>query len=137
MEVNEILVVCMFASFVLLLFSGFPVAYVLGGVGIMFAGIGYLSDIYLDTWTGLNFLTLGLSVNRIYKIMDNWILVALPMFIFMGHMLDKSGVAEKLMQSFQELFGKVRGGLAITVTLMVSFWQHLPESLVHLLYCWL
>lgn len=118
MEVNEILVVCMFASFVLLLFSGFPVAYVLGGVGIMFAGIGYLSDIYLDTWTGLNFLTLGLSVNRIYKIMDNWILVALPMFIFMGHMLDKSGVAEKLMQSFQELFGKVRGGLAITVTLI-------------------
>jgi tripartite ATP-independent transporter DctM subunit len=71
---------------------------------------------YLDTITGLDFLTLGLVVNRIYKIMDNWVLVALPMFIFMGMMLDKSGVAEKLMHSMQELFGKVRGGLAITVT---------------------
>ena len=48
--------------------------------------------------------------------MDNWILVALPMFIFMGIMLDKSGVAERLMNSMQELFGRVRGGLAITVT---------------------
>jgi tripartite ATP-independent transporter DctM subunit len=48
--------------------------------------------------------------------MDNWILVALPMFIFMGIMLDKSGVAEKLMHSMQELFGRVRGGLAVTVT---------------------
>lgn len=48
--------------------------------------------------------------------MDNWILVALPMFIFMGNMLDKSGVAEKLMHSMQELFGRVRGGLAVTVT---------------------
>lgn len=48
--------------------------------------------------------------------MENWILVALPMFIFMGIMLDKSGVAEKLMKSMQELFGRVHGGLAITVT---------------------
>ena len=54
-------------------------------------------------------------VNRIYKIMDNWILVALPMFIFMGNMLDKSGIAEKLMASMQQLFGKVHGGLAVTV----------------------
>ncbi len=116
MEMNEILVIAMFVSFIVLLFTGIPVAYVLGGIGVIFAGIGYLSDIYLDTITGLDFLTLGLVVNRLFKIMDNWILVALPMFIFMGIMLDKSGVAEKLMQSMQELFGKVRGGLAITVT---------------------
>jgi tripartite ATP-independent transporter DctM subunit len=50
--------------------------------------------------------------------MENWVLVALPMFIFMGLMLDQSGVAERLMLSMQELFGKVRGGLAITVTLI-------------------
>ena len=116
MEINEILVIAMFVSFIALLFTGIPVAYVLGGIGVIFAGIGYLADIYLDAFTGLDFLTLGLVVNRLYKIMDNWILVALPMFIFMGIMLDKSGVAEKLMQSMQELFGKVRGGLAITVT---------------------
>ncbi|MFT6913828.1 MAG: tripartite ATP-independent transporter DctM subunit [Motiliproteus sp.] len=116
MEVNEILVIAMFVSFIALLFTGIPVAYVLGGIGVAFAGIGFLADIYLDTMTGLDFLTLGLVVNRLYKIMDNWILVALPMFIFMGIMLDKSGVAEELMESMQELFGKVRGGLAITVT---------------------
>ena len=118
MEINEILVIGMFVSFILLLFTGIPVAWVLGGVGVLFAGIGYLADQYLDTITGLDFLTLGLVVNRVWKIMDNWILVALPMFIFMGNMLDKSGVAERLMSSMQELFGRVRGGLAVTVTLI-------------------
>ncbi|MEH6442601.1 MAG: TRAP transporter large permease subunit [Oceanospirillaceae bacterium] len=118
MEINEILVIGMFVSFILLLFTGIPVAWVLGGIGVAFAGIGYLADQYLDTITGLDFLTLGLVVNRIWKIMDNWILVALPMFIFMGNMLDKSGVAERLMSSMQELFGRVRGGLAVTVTVI-------------------
>lgn len=118
MEINEILIVSMFASFILLLFTGYPVAWVLGGVGTLFAGIAYLSDIYLGTWMGIDFNSVGLVVSRIYKIMDNWILVALPMFIFMGNMLDKSGAAENLMKSFQELFGRVRGGLAITVVLI-------------------
>ncbi len=116
MEINEILVIAMFVSFIALLFTGIPVAWVLGGIGVIFAGIGYIADTYFDTITGLDYLTLGLVVNRLWKIMDNWILVALPMFIFMGIMLDKSGVAERLMKSMQELFGNVRGGLAITVT---------------------
>ncbi len=116
MEINEILVIAMFISFIALLFTGIPVAWVLGGIGVIFAFLGYFADLYLDTLTGLDFTTLGLVVNRLYKIMDNWILVALPMFIFMGIMLDKSGVAERLMLSMQELFGRVRGGLAITVT---------------------
>ncbi|MCP4881577.1 MAG: TRAP transporter large permease subunit [Gammaproteobacteria bacterium] len=115
MEANEILVLAMFGSFILLLFTGFPVAWVLGGVGVIFCVAGYLADIYLGTWTGLDMTTLGLVVNRVFKIMDNWILVALPMFIFMGIMLDKSGVAERLMNALQDMFGKVRGGLAITV----------------------
>lgn len=68
--------------------------------------------------TGLDFMTLGLVINRIYKIMDNWVLVALPMFIFMGLMLDRAGIAERMMLAMQELFGEVRGGLAITVTLI-------------------
>jgi tripartite ATP-independent transporter DctM subunit len=115
-EAETILVITMFLSFILLLFSGFPIAWVLGGLGVLFAFIGQFSDTYFDTLTGLDYTTLGLIVNRIWKIMDNWILVALPMFIFMGVLLDKSGVAEKLMQSMQALFGRVRGGLAITVT---------------------
>jgi|TARA_Y100000310_G_scaffold74643_1_gene70886 tripartite ATP-independent transporter DctM subunit len=118
MEINDFLVVAMFLSFALMLFTGFPVAWVLAGIGMLFAGVGYLSDIYLDTMTGLDFLTLGLVVNRIFKIMDNWVLVALPMFIFMGLMLDKSGIAERMMHAMQDLFGQVRGGLAVTVTVI-------------------
>lgn len=116
MEFNDYLVIGMFLTFISLLFTGFPVAWVLGGVSVWFTLVGYLSDTYFGTWTGLDYLTLGMSVNRIFKFMDNWVLVALPMFIFMGLMLDRSGIAEKLMKSMQNLFGAVRGGLAVTVT---------------------
>ncbi|CAB1081871.1 TRAP dicarboxylate transporter, DctM subunit, unknown substrate 6 [Olavius algarvensis Delta 1 endosymbiont] len=116
MEFNDYLVIAMFLTFVGLLFTGFPVAWVLGGVSVIYTVVGYYSDLWFDTFTGLDYLTLGLSVNRIYKFMDNWVLVALPMFIFMGLMLDRSGIAEGLMKSMQALFGKVRGGLAVTVT---------------------
>ncbi|MCP4008663.1 MAG: TRAP transporter large permease subunit [Proteobacteria bacterium] len=118
MEINEILVIAMFISFIAFLFTGIPVAYVLAGIGVIFGFIGYFSDIYLGTITGLDLNTLGLVVSRLFSLMENWVLVALPMFIFMGLMLDKSGVAERLMLSMQDLFGKVRGGLAITVTLI-------------------
>jgi tripartite ATP-independent transporter DctM subunit len=118
MSINDWLVIAMFIAFAAFLFTGIPVAYVLAGVGVLFAGVGYLSDQFLGTITGLDFLTLGLVVNRIYKIMDNWVLVALPMFIFMGLMLDRSGVAERMMRAMQEVFGEVRGGLAVTVTVI-------------------
>ena len=118
MEINDYLVIGMFLTFILLLFTGFPVAFVLGGVAVLFTIVGYIADTYFGTLTGLDYVTLGMSVNRIYKFMDNWVLVALPMFIFMGLMLDRSGIAEGLMRSMQQLFGKVRGGLAVTVTLI-------------------
>jgi len=118
METNEILVIAMFLTFVGGLFTGIPVGYVLAGVGVLYGFIGYLADIYLGTITGLDLNTLGLVVSRIFSLMENWVLVALPMFIFMGLMLDKSGVAERLMLSMQDLFGKVRGGLAVTVMLI-------------------
>ncbi len=118
MEINEILVISMFVTFIAALFTGIPVGYVLAGVGVLYGFIGYLSDAYLGTITGLDLNTLGLVVSRIFSLMENWVLVALPMFIFMGLMLDKSGVAERLMLSMQDMFGKVRGGLAITVMLI-------------------
>jgi len=118
MEINDYLVISMFISFLVLLFSGIPVAWVLGGVGVAFVGVGYLSDMYFDTITGLDYNTIGLVSNRIFKIMDNWILVALPMFIFMGLALDESGIAEKLLKSLQRFFGKMRGGLAMTVVIL-------------------
>lgn len=118
MDANGILVILMFVSFIALLFTGFPIALVLGGVAIIFTAIGYFADIYLGTWTGLDFMSIGMVVNRIYKLMDNWVLVALPMFIFMGLMLDRSGIAEKMMSRMQDLFGPVRGGLAVAVTVI-------------------
>ncbi len=112
------LVIAMFVSFIALLFTGFPVAWVLAGVGIVFGGVGWWTDDMGWTVTGLDYNTLGLLVGRIFGIMDNWVLIALPMFIFMGLMLEKSGVAERMMHSMQKLFGSVRGGLAITVALI-------------------
>jgi tripartite ATP-independent transporter DctM subunit len=116
MEINDYLVIAMFLTFIGLLFTGYPIAFVLGGVAMIFGGIAYLSDVYLGTLTGIDFLYVGMVVNRIYKLMDNWVLVAVPMFIFMGLMLDRSGIAERMMKAMQEVFGKVRGGLAVTVT---------------------
>ncbi len=118
MDTNGLLVILMFVTFIGFLFTGYPIAFVLGGVAVIFTLVGYCSDLWLDTLTGLDFMTVGMVVNRLYRVMYNWILVALPMFIFMGLMLDRSGIAEKMMQSMQELFGKVRGGLAVTVTLI-------------------
>ncbi|MCL6282516.1 TRAP transporter large permease subunit [Ruegeria sp. 2012CJ41-6] len=115
----------MFLTFIALLFTGFPVAWALAGVGVAFCGLAYLFDNGMMNWTGmeetltgLDYLTLGAVVNRVYATMSNAVLVALPMFIFMGLMLDESGVAERLMTSMQRLFGTVRGGLAITVTMI-------------------
>ncbi|WP_372574706.1 TRAP transporter large permease subunit [Ruegeria jejuensis] len=122
---EEKLVIVMFLTFIALLFTGFPVAWALAGVGVAFCGLAYLFDSGMMNWTGmeetltgLDYLTLGAVVNRVYATMSNAVLVALPMFIFMGLMLDESGVAERLMTSMQRLFGTVRGGLAITVTLI-------------------
>ncbi|MCG8639826.1 MAG: TRAP transporter large permease subunit [Desulfobacterales bacterium] len=118
MDVNGILVIGMMLCFIGLLFTGYPIAFILGGVAMLFTLIGYCSDIWFGTITGLDFMTIGLVVNRLYKVMYNWILIALPMFIFMGLMLDQSGIAEKMMIAMQALFGKIRGGLAISVTLI-------------------
>ena len=118
LEPEHYLVIAMFASFIALLFTGFPVAWVLAGVGVAFAGIAWWTDGLGLTMTGLDYNSLGILTGRIFAIMDNWVLVALPMFIFMGLMMDKSGIAERMMHSMQKMFGNVRGGLAITVTMI-------------------
>lgn len=122
---EEKLVIYMFMTFIALLFSGYPVAWTLAGVGVLYCGLAFLFDEGMMNWTGLDetligldYLTLGAVVNRVYATMSNAVLVALPMFIFMGLMLDESGVAERLMTSMQKLFGRTRGGLAITVVVI-------------------
>jgi len=120
LETNEILVIAMLISFVALIFTGIPVAWVLAGVSVGFSFIA----IYGAEWFGWDtyFLTdlriFGVITQRIWGQMSNWILVALPMFIFMGLMLERSGVTEKLMSNFILLFGRFRGGLALGVVLI-------------------
>ena len=122
MEFTEILCVLMFASFILLLFTGFPVAWVLGGLAIVFTVIGWLAGTYTelmaDSFYEIDWAYTSAVVDRIWDVMKNWVLVALPMFIFMGLMLDRSGIAGQLMTNFVKLFGSVRGGLAVTVALI-------------------
>ena len=118
MEVSSYLVIAMFATFIGLLFTGFPISWVLGGTAVIFTGVGMLADKFLGAWTGIDYVVYSMTINRSYRLMYNWVLVALPMFIFMGLMLDRSGIAERMMKSMQNLFGKVRGGLAATVCLI-------------------
>lgn len=118
MFVESILLVAMFVVFGGLLLLGFHVAYVLFGVSVLFTGVAMFADTYLDTATGLDFEFFGLVVERMYGLMTNWILIAGTTFIFMGNMLDKSGIAERLLSSTQEMFGNVRGGMAVTVAVI-------------------
>ena len=64
MEFNEVLIVLMFVSFILLLFTGFPVAWVLAGVGTVFAFIAWMADLHMDTLLGIDFNSVGLVVSR-------------------------------------------------------------------------
>lgn len=117
LEFYELICIGMFLCFILLLFSGYPVAWVLGGVSIAVAAAAsfLFADQLSDGFYGLDFSAMRAVVPRIWTIMQNWVLVALPMFIFMGLMLDRSGIASDLMENFVKLFGRAPGGLAITI----------------------
>ena len=120
LEQYEIIVIVMLSSFILTLFTGFPVAWLLGGLSFIFAGVGvYGAEFYdLDTYFMNDWSRFEGIVDRIWSLMENWVLVALPMFIFMGLMLERSGIAETLMQKFILVFGRFRGGLALAVVLI-------------------
>ena len=118
MPANEILAVGMFISFIALVFTGFPVAWLLGGLAIVFSALAVILEADFQLVTGMNWDYTSLTVERIWNVMENWVMVALPMFILMGLLLDRSGIANQLMSSFARLFGNLRGGLAITVTVI-------------------
>ena len=115
---NDVLVVCMFVAFIGLIFTGFPVAWVLGGLAVLFTALAIVFEVDFGVPLGVDWLYASLTVDRIFNLMENWVLVALPLFIFMGLMLDRSGVATDLMTHFARLFGRVRGGLAVTITVI-------------------
>ncbi|HUF22050.1 MAG TPA: TRAP transporter large permease subunit [Burkholderiales bacterium] len=94
------------------LFTGFPVAFVLGGIAIMFGALGMLFDVFAP----VQFFNL---LPRVWgAAASNPILVAVPMFIFMGTLLERSGVADDLLHCLQVLLRRIPGGLAMSVTLM-------------------
>ncbi len=93
----------MFGVAIALLLLGFPVAFTLGAVSMLFGGI----------FLGLEFF--DLLPLRMWGIMTNFTLLAVPMFIFMGVILEKSGIAESLLETMGRLFGRVRGGLAVSI----------------------
>ena len=103
--------ILMFGCAVVLLLSGFPVAFTLGGTGLIFAGIGVFFGVF-------DFSFVNALPQRIYGTMTNEVLVAVPMFVFMGVMLERSRVAEELLTTLGLLFGRVRGGLGIAVCIV-------------------
>ncbi|MCZ6757864.1 MAG: TRAP transporter large permease subunit [Bacteroidetes bacterium] len=98
----------MFFALLVMIFTGFPVAFALGGTAILFAFIGV--EVGLFDWS----LLLALP-DRTFGIMANQVLLAVPFFIFMGTMLAKSRLAEDLLTTIGQLFGPLRGGLAFAV----------------------
>jgi tripartite ATP-independent transporter DctM subunit len=101
----------MFAVAVGILLLGYPVAFSLAGTAIMFAFFGATLDVF-----PLSFL--GALPERIYGVMGNQTLIAIPLFIFMGVMLERSNISEELLDTMGMLFGKVRGGLGISVCIV-------------------
>ncbi|MCM1984564.1 TRAP transporter large permease [Lyngbya confervoides] len=101
----------MFVAAFALLMLGYPVAFSLGGVALLFAGIGIAFGVFDPI-----FLTA--MPERIFGTMSNYTLLAIPYFIFMGSVLEKTGIAERLLETMGILFGRVRGGLALAVVLV-------------------
>jgi tripartite ATP-independent transporter DctM subunit len=98
----------MFGAALLFIFSGFPVAFALAGVALLFALLG--------SWLGnFDLVLLNALPQRVFGTMSNYTLLAVPFFIFMGTVLEKSNLAEDLLETIGVLFGRFRGGLAFGV----------------------
>ena len=101
----------LFLTVIVVLLAGFPVAFTLGGVSLIFAAVGVLTGAFNDA------LLTGLP-NRVFGIMSNETLVAVPLFVFMGVTLERARIAEDLLETLSGLFGSLRGGLGISVTIV-------------------
>ncbi|MFY0687879.1 MAG: TRAP transporter large permease subunit [Cyclobacteriaceae bacterium] len=102
----EYLPLILFGAIFLLILLGYPVAFTLGGLSVIVGVIVFDIDF---------FYLLSL---RIYGTMQNFVLLAVPLFVFMGIMLEKSGIAERLLETMAMMFGKFRGGLALSVIIV-------------------
>lgn len=107
----EYLSLVLFAVVCLVMLLGYPVAYTLAGTSLAFAGLGVALNVF--DWSFVQAMP-----NRLFGIMNNQTLLAVPLFVFMGVVLEKSKVAESLLTSMSSLFGKNKGGLAVSVVLV-------------------
>ncbi len=107
----ELLAIILVAAIIAALMAGYPVALTLAGVSLAFAVLGHATG-------AMDFGILGALPDRIYGIMTNPVLLAVPLFIFMGVMLEQSRIAEDLLERMGRLFGSWRGGLAISAVLV-------------------
>lgn len=107
----ELIAALMFGTLLITLFLGHPLAFSLGAVAL-FYGVLF--------WGATPDIIFGLFANKAYGVMEEYVLVAVPLFIFMAQMLDASGVAEKLFSTMHVLWGPVRGGLAIAVIMVCA-----------------
>jgi tripartite ATP-independent transporter DctM subunit len=101
----------LFVTVILVLLAGFPVAFTLGGTALIFAGFGIIGGGFNEA------LLLGLP-NRVFGIMTNETLMAVQLFVFMGVTLERARIAEELLDTLSGLFGSLRGGLGISVTIV-------------------
>jgi len=111
MPLNEVLSVLLLVAVCAAMMVGYPVAFTLAGISVVFAVIGHLLGAF-----DLIFFTA--IPGRIYGVMSNEVLVAVPLFVFMGVMLERSRIAEELLATMGQCFGSLRGGLAISVTVV-------------------
>jgi tripartite ATP-independent transporter DctM subunit len=111
MPLAETLAVLMVIAVCAALFAGYPVALTLGGVSLAFAFVGHFGGV-------MNIALLGALPQRIFGVMTNDVLLAIPLFIFMGVMFERSRVAEELLETMARLFGSLTGGLAIAVLIV-------------------
>lgn len=108
---GDVISIVFFLTTLLVLLSGLPIAFSLAGLSLIFAGIGYLFGVF-------DFTTLLNLPLRYFGIMTNEVLVAVPLFILMGNVLERSGIAEALLMTMGKLFGALRGGLGYSVILV-------------------
>ncbi len=108
---GEALDLAMFVGLCGLILIGFPVAFTLAGTALIFAGIGWALGVFDTSY-------FGFFPNRIFGVMTNEVLIAVPLFVFMGVMLERSKVAEELLDTMGQLFGELRGGLGISVSIV-------------------
>lgn len=108
----ESLDILMFAATCVVLLAGFPVAFSLAGSALVFGLIGWQFGVFEPA------TFFGAMPQRIFGTMTNEVLIAVPLFVFMGVMLERSRVAEELLENMGRLFGSLRGGLGISVSIV-------------------